>query len=128
MDVLFLSEEDAQALWHRADIELLESLAARYGCSEIMLKQGERGAVALIDGSRWESPGFPVSVVDPIGAGDAFAAGYLAASLWGAEPAERLRVANAMGAFSVSALGDYEGLPGRAELEAFLAGQSQPGR
>src|SRR3712207_7813406 len=41
------------------------------------------------------------------------AAGYLAATVWGHEPADRLRMANAMGAFCVQNLGDYEGLPSR---------------
>ncbi len=52
--------------------------------------------------------------------GDAFAAGYLAATLQGLGPADRLRTANAMGAFCVQSLGDYEGLPSRRELTAFL--------
>ena len=58
--------------------------------------------------------------LDPICAGDAFAAGYLAATLEGQDPADRLRTANAMGAFCVQNLGDYEGLPSRRELTAFL--------
>ncbi|MCV2488619.1 PfkB family carbohydrate kinase [Geodermatophilus sp. YIM 151500] len=73
-----------------------------------------------MDGERLASPGFPARQSDPIGAGDAFAAGYLAATLWGLPPAQRLRTANAMGAFCVQNLGDYEGLPSRRELTDFL--------
>lgn len=128
VDVVFVSAEEAETLWGASDVELLRRLSAQYGCAEVVLKCGERGAVALIDGERWEAPAFRVEVRDPIGAGDAFAAGYIAASLWGKGPGERLRIANAMGAFSVAALGDYEGLPGREELEAFLNGCAVPGR
>jgi 2-dehydro-3-deoxygluconokinase len=85
-----------------------------------VLKLGARGCAAVVDGGRLTSPGFPARQVDPIGAGDAFAAGYLAATLEGLDPAGRLRTANAMGAFCVQNLGDYEGLPSRAELTAFL--------
>jgi 2-dehydro-3-deoxygluconokinase len=74
----------------------------------------------VVDGQRLTSPGFAVRQIDPIGAGDAFAAGYLAASMWGTAPDERLRTANAMGAFCVQNTGDYEGLPNRRELSAFL--------
>ena len=93
-----------------------------------MLKLGARGCTAMVEGQRVTSPGFPVHQVDPIGAGDAFAAGYLAATLWGREPAERLRTANAMGAFCVQGLGDYEGLPSRRELAAFLDRTTDLGR
>ena len=68
----------------------------------------------------WSTPPFTVAEVDPVGAGDAFAAGYLAGHLWDLPAEERLRVANAMGALSVATLGDYEGLPDRDELRAFL--------
>jgi 2-dehydro-3-deoxygluconokinase len=74
----------------------------------------------VVGGERLTSPGFPARQVDPIGAGDAFAAGYLAATLEDQAPPDRLRTANAMGALCVQALGDYEGLPGRRELTAFL--------
>ena len=56
------------------------------------------------------------------------AAGYLAAALRGLPPAERLRMANGMGALCVSMLGDYEGLPSAAELTAFLDNSKSLGR
>ncbi len=66
--------------------------------------------------------------VDPIGAGDAFAAGYLAAHLRGGTVQDRLRTANAMGAMCVRELGDYEGLPSSRELADFLAHRTDLGR
>ncbi|MGY1823179.1 sugar kinase [Geodermatophilus sp. SYSU D00079] len=119
VDVLLVGDDEARALWGWDDDTGLERLADA-GPGEVVLKQGARGCTALVDGERLTSPGFPARQVDPVGAGDAFAAGYLAASLWGAEPAGRLRTANAMGAFCVQGLGDYEGLPSRRELTAFL--------
>jgi sugar/nucleoside kinase (ribokinase family) len=41
---------------------------------------------------------------------------------------ERLRLANAMGAYSVMTLGDYEGLPDAAEVRDLMEGKSKPGR
>ncbi len=66
--------------------------------------------------------------MDPIGAGDAHVAGYLAGSLWGLDVQKRLSLANAMGAYSVMTLGDYEGLPGPEEIRALMDGKSKPGR
>ena len=119
VDVLLVGDEEARALWGRDDDTCLERFADS-GPAEVVLKLGARGCAAIVDGERLVSPGFPVRQVDPIGAGDAFAAGYLAATVWGRDPADRLRTANAMGAFCVQNLGDYEGLPSRRELTAFL--------
>jgi 2-dehydro-3-deoxygluconokinase len=119
VDVLFAGHDEANALWGWRTDTALEQLS-KVGPSEVILKLGADGCAAVIDGERLTSPGFPARQLDPIGAGDAFDAGYLAASLWGWAPEKRLRTANAMGAFCVQNLGDYEGLPSRRELDAFL--------
>ena len=62
-------------------------------------------------------PGFPVAeVVDTVGAGDAFAAGFISALLEGRPVLDAVRRAAWMGARAVQVLGDTEGLPSRAEL------------
>lgn len=119
VDVLLVGDDEAAALWDQDADTCLERLADS-GPREVVVKLGARGCTAMVDGQRLRAPGFPVRQVDPIGAGDAFAAGYLAASVWGQGAEERLRTANAMGAFCVQNLGDYEGLPSRRELTAFL--------
>ena len=65
-------------------------------------------------------------VVDPVGAGDAFTAGYLAFTLEGAPPDRALRAANVCGALAVSTVGDLAGLPDRTTLDALLAGPGGP--
>lgn len=96
---------------------MLRRLAA-YGPGEVVVRDGARGCAALIDGAGFTLPALPVPVVDPVGAGDAFAAGYLADRLAG-EPAEaRLSTAITAGAFAVAVPGDCEGLPRRHELAA----------
>lgn len=127
VDLLFISAEEARALWDRDDENFAEELA-EMGPHEVVLKHGEKGSVVWCDGRLLAQPAFPVPEVDPIGAGDAFAAGYLAGHLWELEPTERLRTATAMGAYSVRTLGDYEGLPSKEELRAFLEGKSEMGR
>ena len=126
-DLLLVGDDEARALWDRSDEELVRELAAA-GTREVVLKRGGEGSLALVEDRAVEQPVFPVEEVDPIGAGDAFDAGYLAGYLWGLDPEQRLRVANAMGALSVATLGDYEGLPDREELWAFLEGRTALGR
>jgi 2-dehydro-3-deoxygluconokinase len=127
VDLLFIGDEEASALWGREDEEFVRKLAAS-GPREVVLKRGGEGSLAFIDERVITQPAFPVEEVDPVGAGDAFDAGYLAGHLWQLAPEERLRVANAMGAFSVATLGDYEGLPDSEELRAFLEGRKALGR
>ena len=127
VDVLFVGDEEALALWDRDDEEFVRELAGM-GPQEVVFKKGKEGSVLLLEGEISQQPAFRVEEVDPIGAGDAFDAGYLAGHLWGLNPEERLRAANAMGALSVATLGDYEGLPDKAELWAFLEGRRALGR
>jgi 2-dehydro-3-deoxygluconokinase len=125
--LLLIGDEEALALWGRDDEEFVRQLAAS-GPREVVLKRGGEGSLALVDGRTITQPAFPVEDVDPVGAGDAFDAGYLAGHLWGLGAEERLRAANAMGALSVATLGDYEGLPDEEELRAFLEGRKALGR
>ncbi len=127
VDVLLVGDEEAAVLWGWGERTCLERFPDA-GPREVVVKLGARGCVAAVDGERFDSPGFDVRQVDPIGAGDAFAAGYLAATIWGRAPEERLRAANAMGAFCVQSLGDYEGLPSRRELTDFLDQTNDLGR
>ncbi len=126
-DLLLVGDDEAQALWSRSDEELVRELAAG-GPREVILKRGGEGCLGLVDDRLIAQPVFSVEEVDPVGAGDAFDAGYLAGHLWDLDPDQRLRVANAMGALSVATLGDYEGLPSKEELWAFLEGRKALGR
>jgi 2-dehydro-3-deoxygluconokinase len=65
-----------------------------------------------------------VAAVDPVGAGDAFAAGYLSGLLDGEPPPARLHRATLAGAFAVTVPGDWEGLPSRADLALLAAEES----
>jgi 2-dehydro-3-deoxygluconokinase len=93
------------------------------GPSLAVVKLGSGGAVAVSrDGEPVASPAMAVtSVVDPVGAGDAFCAGFIDARLEAADLAGALRAANACGASAVAASGDMAGLPERAELDRLLA-------
>jgi 2-dehydro-3-deoxygluconokinase len=112
-DLVFAGPDEA-ALFVDPDSPL-DGLA-KLGPRETVVKDGARGCTALIDGARFTLAALPVSVVDPVGAGDAFVAGYLAERLAGARPEQRLRTAIAAGAFAVTVPGDCEGLPRREDL------------
>lgn len=66
--------------------------------SQTIVTFGEAGALLVSEGSGWRVTPPRVSAVNPIGAGDAFAAGYLKGLLDGKPPAEALRFAAAVAA------------------------------
>ena len=92
------------------------------GVTTVVAKLGAAGAV-LHDatGAGLAVDALAVTrVVDPVGAGDAFCAGFLAARLEGLEDPLALRWAVACGAAAVAVEGDMDGLPDRAQLERLL--------
>lgn len=89
----------------------------------VVVKLGEKGALAVQDGgsATFSAAAPATTVIDPIGAGDAFAAGFLSALLeaHGVQPA--LERGNLVAAFVLSSYGDMTGLPTRAELNRLQA-------
>jgi 2-dehydro-3-deoxygluconokinase len=86
------------------------------GVTEVVVKRGARGASLYRADGRIDRPARRVNVADTIGAGDAFVAGLLSATIEELPTPARLERAVACGAFAVAAAGDWEGLPTRAEI------------
>jgi sugar/nucleoside kinase (ribokinase family) len=110
-----------------------EDIAKAYldtGTSEIVIKLGAEGAQAwTADGQTARSRAFAVTPVDTVGAGDGFAAGYLAAFVAGASLQERVDQAAAVGALATTRRGDLDAMPHRTEVDALLSStpyQPQP--
>jgi 2-dehydro-3-deoxygluconokinase len=117
-DLVFAGDDEAELLGLTGDpADLARGLADLAG-GHAVVKLGDRGAVAAVDGRIHTVDPVPVRSVDPVGAGDAFVAGYLAETLAGRPVPERLATAAACGAFAVTVPGDWEGLPTRDELAA----------
>ncbi|WP_104138644.1 MULTISPECIES: sugar kinase [unclassified Cryobacterium] len=91
------------------------------GVRVVVIKRGAHGASVYTDGQVDHASALPVTVVDTIGAGDAFTAGYLSGVLDGLRPVEALHRGTVTGAFAVAAIGDWEGAPTRAELKLLAA-------
>ncbi|GAA3336846.1 sugar kinase [Curtobacterium pusillum] len=110
--IVFAGDDEARLVLGLADDEgddetLAHDLAA-LGRGRAVVKLGSRGAVASVDGVFLRRPATPVRVVDPVGAGDAFVAGWLAATLGGASPAEALDRAADAGALACTVESDWQ--------------------
>ncbi|MGI5244539.1 carbohydrate kinase family protein [Dactylosporangium sp. CA-139066] len=105
-DILFANLDEARVIAPGPDAppELARRLLTYAGAA--VVKSGASGATwASRDGTA-QSPGIALAtVVDPTGAGDAFAAGFLAEWLAGTSPEAALRRGNELGARAVSRLG-----------------------
>jgi len=95
-------------------------------CREVVLKKGaDVAAVCRVD-EIVEHPGFTVDVVDTVGAGDAFVAGYLSAFLERLDLSARLVRANACGALLCMTPGDWESSPTLSDVDHFLTPGTDP--
>ncbi|MEU4829580.1 sugar kinase [Streptosporangium sp. NPDC023615] len=116
VDVVFATEAEARLVVEGDDQLSLARALSELGPRHILVKRGSLGAMELSDGVVRHAEPHRVTEVDPVGAGDAFAAGWIAETLAGAGPEERLATASAAGAFAVTADGDWESLPRRSDL------------
>lgn len=111
-DLLLIGDEDARAIFGAGDDDMMLEQGAACGAQVVVLKCGERGALALADGQRYHVPAVPVAkVIDPVGAGDGFDAGFLAGWLRGERMEAMVQLGALVGAGAVAALGDYHGYP-----------------
>jgi 2-dehydro-3-deoxygluconokinase len=121
---LFVGQEEARTVLG-LDGEaqrVVEGLARLAPKATVTLLMGNEGSLTL-DGGRLVRPGRrpSVQVVDPIGAGDAYVAGFLWAALRGADLAETVDTATAVAALKCSMWGDIALISPR-DVEEVLAG------
>jgi 2-dehydro-3-deoxygluconokinase len=124
-DLVFAGPEEAALVLRRespagpagvADGEELARELAKLGPATVVVKLGALGALAVSGDRVQHAPARSVTVVDQVGAGDAFVAGYLSEVVTGGRIADCLRMGNALGAAVCEVRGDWEGLPTRDEL------------
>lgn len=124
VDVILPNEVEATSLARTSSLDVAVTTLRRRG-PLVVVKAGDRGAIALGPGQRLEVASIPVAAVDTTGAGDSFDAGFLAAMLEGL-PLERcLAIANACGALSTRAAGGVDAQPTMHEaLDALARGSA----
>lgn len=117
-DVLVASADELHLVSEVPALPEHEAIAAllAQGRSEVVITRGGDGASTTTARGTVSALARNVAVVDVVGAGDAFVAGYLSGLLDGIDVEDRLYRATATGAFAVTTRGDWEGLPTRRDL------------
>ncbi|MHC3458999.1 sugar kinase [Streptomyces flavovirens] len=121
-DLTFVGLDEAQDLWGdaAADAAAVRDLLPRPRI--LVVKDGAREATAFVGSEVHTVPAPRVDVVEPVGAGDAFAAGFIAGLLRGEAPVRALRLGHLTAGAALRVTGDHGPLPDRARLAELLDG------
>lgn len=119
LDLFLPNAVEAQRLTQTTTLDEAASLL-RELVPYLVIKDGQHGAHAWINGRYFHAPAIEVDPVDTTGAGDIFNAGFLTAWLQTNSPTECLRWGNIAGGLSLRGYGGYSTAPKMAELQAYL--------
>lgn len=120
VDVFLPNNHEAELLSGESEPLRQAEFFQRLGADTVVITLGSEGSVLVRKNLRLRAGVFPVNYVDGSGGGDAFDAGYIYGLLHRLPPEECLRVASALGASCVRAIGTTPGVFTQAECEQFL--------
>ncbi|MFI6647969.1 sugar kinase [Streptomyces sp. NPDC050529] len=116
-DVVLAGEDELELLDVPHPASLLET-----GPGTLVVKHRDKSSSCLTRTAQAShQPAFQVPVADPVGAGDAFAAGFLSGLLHASDTGQCLRQAAAVAALVVQCPTDTDGMPDRVGLDRALA-------
>ncbi len=125
VDVLITNAGFPAAYTGEADLGKAARCLTSMGIRLVVTTLGEQGCVVYTSEAAWQVPGFAVPVVDTTGAGDAFHGAFIYGLLRDWDLQRTATFANAVAALNCTALGGRAGLPGLAQVEAFLRQRNQ---
>ncbi|GAB3586878.1 sugar kinase [Amycolatopsis endophytica] len=114
-DIVFVGRDEAETLWGTADAESVRALIDRP--RYLVVKDAAIEAVSFTPSGVHRVPSTKVTVVDAVGAGDAFAAGWLSGFLDDRDETTRLRLGHYAAARVLESPSDFADLPPAGEIE-----------
>jgi len=124
VDYFVPNDDEAGALTGESDPRRQAERLLGLGAGTVVVTMGERGVLAMSRDETIELPAPPVDVVEPSGAGDAFAAGLICGLLERRSLRRCLELASVIGASACTRVGCTAGLLTRAEADAHLEAQA----
>jgi 2-dehydro-3-deoxygluconokinase len=113
-DIVLVGFDEAETVWGAQTLEHVRELVPEP--SHLVVKDGPRGATHYGPEGTTFVPAMPAAMVEPVGAGDAFAAGFLAALVKGEPTAVCLRLGHLMAALTMQDSADLPELPPATQL------------
>jgi 2-dehydro-3-deoxygluconokinase len=118
-DIVFVGLDEAAALWDTRGAADVRRLLDRP--VSLLVKDGARDAVEYGAHGITAVPALKVTAVEPVGAGDAFAAGWLSGYMRNLTAIQRLRLGHLLAASAMQSTADFDSVPSPAVLEAALS-------
>jgi sugar/nucleoside kinase (ribokinase family) len=119
-DYFLPNTDEARVLTGTEDpVEQMRALLVN-GANTVIITEAHKGAMASSGKECWSVAAYPIAVIDPSGAGDAFAAGVITGVLRGWDLPEILRYGSALGASATRSVGTTDGVFTAKEAEAFV--------
>ena len=121
VDVFLPNTDEATLILGESDPARQALTFRDLGARRVVVTRGEHGAIVVSDRLRARLGAYSVPYVDGTGGGDSFDAGYIAGLIDDLDEVGCLRLASAIGASCVRAVGTTAGIFNRAEADAFIA-------
>ncbi len=119
VDQILLNHEEAKNLTGKDNYEISAKILLQKGPKIVIIKRGSKGVFAMTAKNKFNTPAYPVNVLDTTGAGDAFSAGFITAKLEGKSLEDSIKFANATASLKIKKIG-ARSLPSRKDVEKFL--------
>lgn len=110
-DVVLVGRDEAETLWGTGGAASVADFIG--GTGIVVVKDNDVGATEIAAGTETFVPAETVEVVEPVGAGDAFASGYLSSLLRSEDPQSRLQHGHRLAARSLRSYDDFVPAEGR---------------
>ena len=124
-DVVICNAVELAALLGQPELEASEASSAHalaaFPQQVVVVTLGGRGAVATCGGQSFQQPAYSVRVVDTVGAGDAFVAGFVLGRWWSDGVSAGLRWGCAAGALATTIRGAQPAMPALRDVVALLS-------
>jgi len=118
-NVFLPNDNEAYALTDESNVQ--DAARKLVDNSEVVaVKLGSKGAIAMTCDAQYQAPAIPVRVVDTVGAGDTFDAGFIYGYLQGWSLDKALKLGVACGSLSTQKPGGLEGQPTLEETLPYL--------
>lgn len=125
-DLLFVGLDEAESLW---GTESADEVREVFPSPQILIvKDGAKEAVAFADGQRVSVPARTLRVIEPVGAGDGFAAGFIHGYLRNRSVRDSLTMGHAVAGAVLSSRSDVGDRETVAKLAATAAGDPKSTR